>query len=66
MAPGKKYVGKGLSPQGIHSKRVVTSNTEIKYGDPEERTISRVDMGGSTYLQSRQPGCEKNKRFLLP
>ena len=40
-------------------KTVMTWNTEIKHGDPGERTISIiVDMGaGSTYLQSRQPDC---------
>ena len=51
----------------IRTKTVMTSNTEIKHGDPGERTISIVDMGAdSTYLQSRQPGCQKTERILLP
>ena len=42
------------------TKTVMTSNTEIKHGDPGKRTISIVGMGaGSTYLQSRQPGFPK-------
>ena len=66
MSPDKKkLVAKGISPQSNQNKKV-TSSTEIKHSDPGEKTISGVDMGSCTYLQNRQPGCQKTKRILLP
>ena len=65
MVPDNKIlVAKGISPQSNQNKKV-TSNTGIKHGDPGEETISSVDMGGSTYLRNRQPGCPKNQQLLL-